>query len=979
VSAQHADTLGPAFSPALAAVSQVPLHIGTALSAAAQHDWTSPGMHAALSLLDFLLNTAAASGLIKHNTTAGSLTISMRQQLQDSGVLRQVTGVMAALAEDMRVEAAAVDSMHWDEKRAVASNVIHSGAHCVRFEVVAHVYPCLMALWFMTGETPEANNITWLCDPSCRHAEAAMHLCTAALQHTSSMLQHVLPAVQQQAPQRAAVLLRALQDRAAAALDLGHDVAVPLSQAGHATAPLALQQQLVQLQLVSEDCLPFVASLVSLYAFRVMAYSQQGSRGRLRQGGSSPGCSSSSTGNSTTTSSGSSRRGRDSGSSSMQQGQPGATASSSSVMADGDITPTPCQLQLCGILGIVPQLAVSRRTEQARSLVLHQLSTALAAYAACFNALQKYVGLIDGQFKQQLWLLLPSVLLPCASKLLLLPAASTRTDPIPLEQQQSTAVGVLDYLLNLSWSAAAAHSNHVFLGGSPIDGGSVATAREVLEGVLQLADQLLLQQQHTKAALQGQAAAAGAGAAVAAGGNRRKGSTVAAPAGSSASKCQLLIHQNAETGVKQTEYLVRLLAASLTCLHLSTPANSSTSSSSTASPLGKVSSCDTAAAVSVAAAATAVPSAPVFGERFVDVCTAMEAGLRAATTAIQVQSDHKALQLIDPCLRGLCLGFENDIVDSSRSLLLLHLGLRGPEALVLEQRQYYSTLSTVQKLGRAAAIWGQRAANHCCMAIAHAAVGLLQPSLPQVEGSGAARAGAAAGQQVGSLSEDVLQLPEVEHLPSLVLLGRCCLVWAEQLHHQSPELLLQVSVATVPEQQQQQEGEQAPLVQNHCAAHVCIPEWWVGRPGWKAPPSGGLERWVAVVFSWVDSIRSHAAQAALAAAAGGDLQQFRQQLEALSAAQQAVRQEGVSEDALAALVEQMHATGVMLSSVAVPHFCNNPGCVNLTGPTEVQLVSGRSCICAGCRVARYCGAGCQRQAWRKHKPVCKTLAAAAEV
>ena len=67
----------------------------------------------------------------------------------------------------------------------------------------------------------------------------------------------------------------------------------------------------------------------------------------------------------------------------------------------------------------------------------------------------------------------------------------------------------------------------------------------------------------------------------------------------------------------------------------------------------------------------------------------------------------------------------------------------------------------------------------------------------------------------------------------------------------------------------------------------------------------------------------------------------------------------------------------MLSSVAVPHFCNNTSCANLTGPTDVQLVSGRSCICAGCRIARYCGRARQRQAWPQHKAVCKALAAAA--
>jgi hypothetical protein len=160
---------------------------------------------------------------------------------------------------------------------------------------------------------------------------------------------------------------------------------------------------------------------------------------------------------------------------------------------------------------------------------------------------------------------------------------------------------------------------------------------------------------------------------------------------------------------------------------------------------------------------------------------------------------------------------------------------------------------------------------------------------------------------------------------------------------------------------------------------VCLPCWVEGEEGPTQPPCG-LEELVGTVAAWSGGVtspcRQPGVQAALAAAAGGDIQQFRQQLEALSAAQQVVRQEGLTEASLAALV-QLQPTGVMLCSIAVPHFCNNPACVNIGGPAEVQLVSGRSCICAGCRVVRYCGRVCQRQAWQQHKPVCKALAAAA--
>ena len=75
--------------------------------------------------------------------------------------------------------------------------------------------------------------------------------------------------------------------------------------------------------------------------------------------------------------------------------------------------------------------------------------------------------------------------------------------------------------------------------------------------------------------------------------------------------------------------------------------------------------------------------------------------------------------------------------------------------------------------------------------------------------------------------------------------------------------------------------------------------------------------------------------------------------------------------------EQLLAAFKVVATFANPHACNNPACGNVGGPSEAQLVGGRSCICGGCCIARYCGRACQRAAWRQHKPVCKALAAAA--
>ena len=235
-------------------------------------------------------------------------------------------------------------------------------------------------------------------------------------------------------------------------------------------------------------------------------------------------------------------------------------------------------------------------------------------------------------------------------------------------------------------------------------------------------------------------------------------------------------------------------------------------------------------------------------------------------------------------------------------------------------------------------------AGSWCLAAAQAAVSLL---LPQPPGPAAAAA----------------QQPAVHFLPSLVVFGRCCLQWAEQLQQQAPKLLLLASWTL----QQQQRG--AALLHECSAALVCIPAL---RHRAGLVPGDRMERLAATVSQWVAGLVSPVASAQLEAA-GCDVQQVQQQLQALLSAQQGTQQ-GLTDASLAGLVQQLQGTGAMLCNVAVPHFCNNPACGNISGPTEVRLVSGRSCICAGCRTARYCGRDCQRAVWKQHKPVCTALA-----
>jgi hypothetical protein len=84
----------------------------------------------------------------------------------------------------------------------------------------------------------------------------------------------------------------------------------------------------------------------------------------------------------------------------------------------------------------------------------------------------------------------------------------------------------------------------------------------------------------------------------------------------------------------------------------------------------------------------------------------------------------------------------------------------------------------------------------------------------------------------------------------------------------------------------------------------------------------------------------------------------------------------VVDERVGGLIKALVSLGEALSMFAVPHCCNNPGCRNLGGLSEASIVSGKGCVCAGCKVARYCGKPCHVAHWKMaHKRVCKVLAA----
>jgi hypothetical protein len=947
---------------------QVPLLVGNAFSAAAQHSFQSPGMCAALHTLAVLLSNAAASGLInvKDGAAAGSLAISMRQQLQQAGVLQNFKVVMAALAADLRSQAAALAK----QSQAELCSDLAGGcftpsrdAGCVpqvALKAVSKVQSHLRALWGSVDQTGDANSSTWVGasqSDSSGFAEATMQLSTAALQHTSSVLWNVLLAVGQSMPQQTAELHQHQFSAITSAMNL------------QVVRDLAVALPYTQLHL-SPHCLPCVASWMVVYTSWI-------SKGCNPKAANNDGSGFAVGTSSSSDSSGSSVLGgisRDS-SSSRSSALGGISRSVGTARAE---RPSLIQLQLFSNLGLSPQLTnitLTEKTHGGRAHLLRQLQTIFAACAGCYNAAaslcsappqkQTCAEQRRWQFEQQVWLLLPLVLLPSANRILLQPAASTPIEPAQQQMEEECVAGLIEQ----SGKALITYSRlHRRFGGGLSHGSADAWMQEVLGVVLQLADQLLLQQPlqqpQQEGEVQGHAAATSAVAA-ALGSSEASSSTQAAPA-SSRNSSSALQNSSSRTQKSCTAELLALLSLLSTLVYESRRWLLS-SSAETGDSIGPAFG---DAEASVANPSSSSSYVPPVAERFVEVCTALEAGLRAVTTAIQRGLVDLPPTFVQFCLLGLLIG-DNDCHSSP---LALHMHLRGPAASVLELRQIHSMLSTVQKLGRCKSVqraeetaeefdyevcWGQQVADACCWAAAQAAVGLLKAALP--DGSAAAApAGEHQLRSTPAAAAEQLQW-EVEYLPSLVIFGRCCLVWAEQL-----DVMLSLHL----------EGgeEEGGVDEKYSAAHVCIPGWQQAATA-TGPDPCMLERLMATVTCWVGGVTLQAAHTALAAAAGGDLWQFRQQLEALSAAQQEARRQqhlGAS-----ILLKQLYWTGEMLSSIAVPHFCNNSACDNISGPTQVQLVTGPSCVCAGCRTARYCGRDCQRQAWREHQKVCKAIAAAA--
>ena len=204
----------------------------------------------------------------------------------------------------------------------------------------------------------------------------------------------------------------------------------------------------------------------------------------------------------------------------------------------------------------------------------------------------------------------------------------------------------------------------------------------------------------------------------------------------------------------------------------------------------------------------------------------------------------------------------------------------------------------------------------------------------------------------------------LDQLPWAVLYGRCCLLWAQQLQQELPRLL-EAQQQGGQQQTWQQLTEGPAQVANFPTASWCL----------LAVPDDDcaqLELYTREPMMWLQDARV----AGRLSAAGYQPQQVLEPLTQLMAVTQAAAEDS-DPIALRALVQTLRAAGQALGTLATPVCCNNPSCSSSVGFTERQSVSGKGCICSGCRTARYCDRACQRAHWKQHKPVCKGLAAAA--
>jgi hypothetical protein len=136
-------------------------------------------------------------------------------------------------------------------------------------------------------------------------------------------------------------------------------------------------------------------------------------------------------------------------------------------------------------------------------------------------------------------------------------------------------------------------------------------------------------------------------------------------------------------------------------------------------------------------------------------------------------------------------------------------------------------------------------------------------------------------------------------------------------------------------------------------------------------------------FNWLrnSSVSAELAEVGYGQQTAVAMQQLRQLLTSMAILCVSGGLESADPGSIEVLARQLQETGKALSCLAVPVCCNNPACVIISRTLEASLISGKSghtTKCSQCKGrARYCCRACQKQDWKRHKPVCEALAAAA--
>jgi hypothetical protein len=216
------------------------------------------------------------------------------------------------------------------------------------------------------------------------------------------------------------------------------------------------------------------------------------------------------------------------------------------------------------------------------------------------------------------------------------------------------------------------------------------------------------------------------------------------------------------------------------------------------------------------------------------------------------------------------------------------------------------------------------------------------------------------------------------HLPFLGVLGCCCLQWSQQLAS-LPTDNLAAAAAAVAAAPESQPPHRAMGVITVLPAH--LQNVWGTAVEAVFDDRSLIALCVEAAGAWLTGASTRQIDLLIQSVPAHHLEELSTamfgSLSACNSVREVVLQHPDAPIPLAGYVQQLSALGEALCAVAHKQSCNNPTCGNVSGPSELQLVKGRSNTCSDCRTARYCSPECMRQHWKQHRPVCKALGRAA--